>query len=1205
MAYNKTDWIDNSLPPIDEINLNKIESGISDAHAGVTSHSSNTNNPHVVTQTQVGLSNVDNTSDVNKPVSIATQTALDLKSDKTHTHNGVNGEKVDHINLNSIGINTHSEIDLHITKALVDSDALTLVDETNKLLTEHEEIILNNKIDALDTVVDDHIADVDNPHAVTYSDIGGVQPAPVAHTHVESEVTDLDKYTQLEVDNKDTVVQNSINSHVTDMANPHGVGYDDIEGTQPQPMAHTHVEDDITDLVHYTNVDADARIQLAIRDDDPTLTTLYSGTKIQALIEGSLVYQGLWDASTNIPSISDATGVNGYYYEVSVDGTQDLGSGSIDFIVGDRVTHNGTIWEKSSVSTVASWGNITGTLSDQLDLQTELDGKSNTDHLHDGVYEPANANIQEHIVDVTNPHSVTKAQVGLPNVPDSIAQDLADHETDFANPHLTTISNLGDTSVVDASEGQRLSYNETTGLWEPRNSVSGLGFVVFDYNFDTDITNTPASGNIQMNNVDATLATELYFHSIDRTGKDVDAYWNEIKEGDWFNIYRSNDTTRFYSFDATGPAIQNGSVWTIPVVSYLVEGTPIGDGNRVKVLWRISQTQVIDNLVTPRSDFSLSANMGVVLKADVDTKVEWQGEWVNATYYLNDMVRDGVYTSICNVVSTTDRPAPQDIGSPYNIYTGILSPYQQMAKQVMFGQRYTLSSYIQIDGYRVDVIAGNHYEVFLVQDPEGDAIFSSLSSFTSTTTGWLDIASGGSIIGAGVVFDIVCIANEPAAVPTVTPLNYDYVTPNNVTIPTTGQITHADKSTGVLYVHKTDNDGNDNSTFLDTLTVGDIIELDTMRWSIQNILDNATYKTIDVSPATQSGLTGVQVFNFETIVATPITVGYELDANIANSISGLYIVDGIYGDISPDDNQYGIDVLVQDVSISTDWDIVAMSGGSSSGGDDGGTAIEIVDNLVTQDAAKALSANQGYVLDNAKVANERVLTDVPGGAVFTDTIYNDSVIQGEVDLNTAKETNVDHPLVETAVPLGALFTDTPYDDTSVTEHIADMDNPHAVDKVDVGLGNVDNTTDLNKPISMATQTALDGKLGNVVEDTTPELGGDLNALNKKVDNTRVIMFNDLYDNGTKVANWDLDANVGQYQKVTIDGDCIVSFIGFYEPCTIYLHVHQGATGGVLTLPEGDWVDSTQIGFSVGSGKHDLLMIHYYGSVVYGMMSNLG
>lgn len=42
-------------------------------------------------------------------------------------------------------------------------------------------------------------------------------------------------------------------------------------------------------------------------------------------------------------------------------------------------------------------------------------------------------------------------------------------------------------------------------------------------------------------------------------------------------------------------------------------------------------------------------------------------------------------------------------------------------------------------------------------------------------------------------------------------------------------------------------------------------------------------------------------------------------------------------------------------------------------------------------------------------------------------------------------------------------------------HVSDTGNPHAVTKAQVGLGNVDNTSDLNKPISTATQTALNGK----------------------------------------------------------------------------------------------------------------------------------
>ena len=48
-------------------------------------HKASTTNPHGVTKAQVGLGNVDNTSDANKPVSTAGQTALNLKADKTTT----------------------------------------------------------------------------------------------------------------------------------------------------------------------------------------------------------------------------------------------------------------------------------------------------------------------------------------------------------------------------------------------------------------------------------------------------------------------------------------------------------------------------------------------------------------------------------------------------------------------------------------------------------------------------------------------------------------------------------------------------------------------------------------------------------------------------------------------------------------------------------------------------------------------------------------------------------------------------------------------------------------------------------------------------------------------------------------------------------------------------------------------------------------
>jgi hypothetical protein len=48
--------------------------------SSLTAHTGNTSNPHSTTKSQVGLGNVDNTSDANKPVSTAQQTALNLKA---------------------------------------------------------------------------------------------------------------------------------------------------------------------------------------------------------------------------------------------------------------------------------------------------------------------------------------------------------------------------------------------------------------------------------------------------------------------------------------------------------------------------------------------------------------------------------------------------------------------------------------------------------------------------------------------------------------------------------------------------------------------------------------------------------------------------------------------------------------------------------------------------------------------------------------------------------------------------------------------------------------------------------------------------------------------------------------------------------------------------------------------------------------------
>jgi hypothetical protein len=128
----------------------------------------------------------------------------------------------------------------------------------------------------------------------------------------------------------------------------------------------------------------------------------------------------------------------------------------------------------------ASWGTISGTLSNQTDLnsalagksatghghaisdttglQTALDGKSATGHTHS--YEPANANIQSHISSTSNPHTVTKAQVGLGSVdntadtakPVSTAQQTA---LDGKQPLATVLTNT--TAAFTTAQESKLS----------------------------------------------------------------------------------------------------------------------------------------------------------------------------------------------------------------------------------------------------------------------------------------------------------------------------------------------------------------------------------------------------------------------------------------------------------------------------------------------------------------------------------------------------------------------------------------------------------------------------------------------------------------------------------------------------------------------------------------------------------------------------
>ena len=94
--------------------------------------------------------------------------------------------------------------------------------------------------------------------------------------------------------------------------------------------------------------------------------------QLPASLTGAMVYQGTWNAATNIPALVSGAGSKGFFYKVSAVGATAL-DGTANWNVGDIVCFDGTTWDKidgpaEAVTTVAGRiGAITLTSNDVTD----------------------------------------------------------------------------------------------------------------------------------------------------------------------------------------------------------------------------------------------------------------------------------------------------------------------------------------------------------------------------------------------------------------------------------------------------------------------------------------------------------------------------------------------------------------------------------------------------------------------------------------------------------------------------------------------------------------------------------------------------------------------------------------------------------------------------------------------------------------------
>lgn len=121
-----------------------------------------------------------------------------------------------------------------------------------------------------------------------------------------------------------------------------------------------------------------------------------------------------------------------------------------------------------------------------------------------------------------------------------------------------------------------------------------------------------------------------------------------------------------------------------------------------------------------------------------------------------------------------------------------------------------------------------------------------------------------------------------------------------------------------------------------------------------------------------------------------------------------------------------------------------------------------------------------------------------------------------------------------------------------------------ITKTSLGLGNVDNTSDANKPVSTATQTALDLK----VTASAPSVSGALDMNNNNIIEIKTASFNSQPSLATTTGAVTIDWSAAQnYSQAEPTGNITYTFTAPPGPCHLQLFI---ASDGTTTARTFTW-----------------------------------
>lgn len=275
----------------------------------------------------------------------------------------------------------------------------------------------------------------------------------------------------------------------------------------------------------------------------------------------------------------------------------------------------------------------------------------------------------------------------------------------------------------------------------------------------------------------------------------------------------------------------------------------------------------------------------------------------------------------------------------------------------------------------------------------------------------------------------------------------------------------------------------------------------TLQGSLDTEIARATKAEQDITSAYEAADTALQnninAINNSKGVANGIAT---LDQNglVPSSQLPSYVDDVI--EVStfsalPDTGESGKIYITQDTNLTYRWSGTAYVEISQS------LALgETSSTAYAGDKGKATTDKLNRIPDKLIIDTNGVTYNDPDSVVLKYTFYKQQEQETSTDIHTINAATTATPGIMTAADKtklnglkdqASITADIDAVQTNLETHINNKTNPHEVTKAQVGLGNVDNTADTDKPISTATQTALDAKFslteGNSLKTTADSL----------------------------------------------------------------------------------------------------------------------